>query len=203
MIRYIKGTYAMTVETGIVVETSSGIGFEISIPAGSPIYKYSEGDEVLVYTYMMVKEDDISLYGFHNRESLDLFRLLITVNGVGAKAAMAIMGSMSAGELRQAVIFEDAKTISKANGIGKKTAERIILELKDKLGSLERGGVTQAAAAFNDEVGDAAGDARAEAISALAALGYTKAEAFAAISAVPDEGLTCEDYIKKALKNLF
>ena len=192
----------MTVETGIVVETSSGIGFEISIPAGSPIYKYSEGDEVLVYTYMMVKEDDISLYGFHNRESLDLFRLLITVNGVGAKAAMAIMGSMTAGELRQAVIFEDAKTISKANGIGKKTAERIILELKDKLGNLERGGVAQAAA-LNDETGEAAGDARAEAISALAALGYTKAEAFAAISAVPDEGLTCEDYIKKALKNLF
>ena len=192
----------MTVETGIVVETSSGIGFEISIPAGSPIYKYSEGDEVLVYTYMMVKEDDISLYGFHNRESLDLFRLLITVNGVGAKAAMAIMGSMTAGELRQAVIFEDAKTISKANGIGKKTAERIILELKDKLGNLERGGVAQAAA-LNDETGAAAGDARAEAISALAALGYTKAEAFAAISAVPDEGLTCEDYIKKALKNLF
>ena len=202
MIRYIKGTYAMTVETGIVVETSSGIGFEISIPAGSPIYKYSEGDEVLVYTYMMVKEDDISLYGFHNRESLDLFRLLITVNGVGAKAAMAIMGSMTAGELRQAVIFEDAKTISKANGIGKKTAERIILELKDKLGNLERGGVAQAAA-LNDETGAAAGDARAEAISALAALGYTKAEAFAAISAVPDEGLTCEEYIKKALKNLF
>lgn len=202
MIRYIKGTYAMTVETGIVVETSSGIGFEISIPAGSPIYKYSEGDEVLVYTYMMVKEDDISLYGFHNRESLDLFRLLITVNGVGAKAAMAIMGSMTAGELRQAVIFEDAKTISKANGIGKKTAERIILELKDKLGNLERGGAMQAAA-LNDETGAATGDARAEAISALAALGYTKAEAFAAISAVPDEGLTCEDYIKKALKNLF
>ena len=202
MIRYIKGTYAMTVETGIVVETSSGIGFEISIPAGSPIYKYSEGDEVLVYTYMMVKEDDISLYGFHNRESLDLFRLLITVNGVGAKAAMAIMGSMTAGELRQAVIFEDAKTISKANGIGKKTAERIILELKDKLGNLERGGVAQAAA-LNDEAGASTGDARAEAISALAALGYTKAEAFAAISAVPDEGLTCEDYIKKALKNLF
>ena len=202
MIRYIKGTYAMTVETGIVVETSSGIGFEISIPVGSPIYKYSEGDEVLVYTYMMVKEDDISLYGFHNRESLDLFKLLITVNGVGAKAAMAIMGSMTAGELRQAVIFEDAKTISKANGIGKKTAERIILELKDKLGNLERGGVAQAAA-LNDETGAAAGDARAEAISALAALGYTKAEAFAAISAVPDEGLTCEEYIKKALKNLF
>lgn len=92
----------MTFENGIVVENSSGMGFEINIPAGSPLYRYGEGEEVLVYTAMMVKEDDISLYGFHNRESLELFRLLVTVNGIGAKAAMAIMGSMSTDELRQA-----------------------------------------------------------------------------------------------------
>ncbi len=202
MIRYIKGIYAMTFESGIVLETSSGIGFEINIPAGSPIYKYSEGDEVLVYTYMMVKEDDMSLYGFHNRESLDLFRLLITVNGVGAKAAMSIMGSMSARELRQAVIFEDAKTISRANGIGKKTAERLILELKDKVGSFERGDAKETIIVSSD-ADRTGGDERTEAISALAALGYTKSEAFAAVSAVGEEGLTCEEYIKKALKNLF
>lgn len=202
MIRYIKGTYTMTFESGIVLETSSGIGFEINIPAGSPIYKYSEGDEVLVYTYMMVKEDDMSLYGFHNRESLDLFRLLITVNGVGAKAAMSIMGSMSASELRQAVIFEDAKTISRANGIGKKTAERLILELKDKVGSFERGDAKETIIVSSD-ADRTGGDERTEAISALAALGYTKSEAFAAVSAVGEEGLTCEEYIKKALKNLF
>lgn len=192
----------MTSENGIVLETSSGIGFEINIPTGSPIYKYSEGDEVLVYTYMMVKEDDMSLYGFHNRESLDLFRLLITVNGVGAKAAMSIMGSMSASELRQAVIFEDAKTISRANGIGKKTAERLILELKDKVGSFERGEANEMQIASSD-ADSPGGDERSEAISALAALGYTKSEAFAAVSAVGEEGLTCEEYIKKALKNLF
>ena len=192
----------MTSENGIVLETSSGIGFEINIPTGSPIYKYSEGDEVLVYTYMMVKEDDMSLYGFHNRESLDLFRLLITVNGVGAKAAMSIMGSMSASELRQAVIFEDAKTISRANGIGKKTAERLILELKDKVGSFERGEAKEMQIASSD-ADSPGGDERSEAISALAALGYTKSEAFAAVSAVGEEGLTCEEYIKKALKNLF
>lgn len=192
----------MTFENGIVLETSSGIGFEINIPTGSPIYKYSEGDEVLVYTYMMVKEDDMSLYGFHNRESLDLFRLLITVNGVGAKAAMSIMGSMSASELRQAVIFEDAKTISRANGIGKKTAERLILELKDKVGSFERGEAKESRIASSD-ADSPGGDERSEAISALAALGYTKSEAFAAVSAVGEEGLTCEEYIKRALKNLF
>lgn len=189
----------MTFENGIVVENGSGMGFEINIPAGSPLYRYGEGEEVLVYTAMMVKEDDISLYGFHNRESLELFRLLITVNGIGAKAAMAIMGSMSTDELRQAILFEDVKAVSKANGVGKKTAERLILELKDRIGGFERSDASQSAAVY----ANADEDARTEAISALAALGYTKAEAFGAVSKVPEEGLSCEDYIKKALKNLF
>ena len=136
--------------------------------------------EVLVYTAMMVKEDDISLYGFHNRESLELFRLLITVNGIGAKAAMAIMGSMSTDELRQAILFEDVKAVSKANGVGKKTAERLILELKDRIGSFERSDASQAAAVYANADESAGEDARTEAISALAALGYTKAEAFGA-----------------------
>lgn len=193
----------MTFENGIVVESGSGMGFEINIPTGSPLYRYGEGEEILVYTAMMVKEDDISLYGFHNKESLELFRLLITVNGIGAKAAMAIMGSMSADELRQAILFEDVKAVSKANGVGRKTAERLILELKDKIGSFERGDAAQADAAYANADESAAGDARAEAVSALAALGYTKAEAFGAVSKVSEEGLSCEDYIKKALKNLF
>ena len=136
MIKYIKGYYAMTFAGGIVIETPSGIGFEINIPAGSPLYKYGEGEEITVFTAMIVKEDDISLYGFHNRESLDLFRMLITVSGIGAKGAMSIMGSMSADELRRAIVFEDVKEISKANGVGKKTAERLILELKDKVGKM-------------------------------------------------------------------
>ena len=203
MIRYIKGIYAMTFENGIVVETGSGMGFEINIPTGSPLYRYGEGKEILVYTAMMVKEDDISLYGFHNRESLNLFRMLITVNGIGAKAAMAIMGSMSSDELRQAIIFEDVKAVSKANGVGKKTAERLILELKDKLGSVENCGAAQNADDGISGEALAEGDPRSEAISALSTLGYTKAEAFGAVSKVAEEGLSCEDYIKKALKNLF
>lgn len=205
MIKYIKGYYAMTLAGGIVVETSSGIGFEINIPAGSPLYKYGEGEEITVFTAMIVKEDDISLYGFHNRESLDLFRMLITVSGIGAKGAMSIMGSMSADELRRAILFEDVKEISKANGVGKKTAERLILELKDKIGKL--GGTSDAAAGGAEISGAAADagadDARTEAIYALVSLGYSKAEAFGAVSKVPDEGLTGEEYIKRALKSLF
>lgn len=205
MIKYIKGYYAMTLAGGIVVETSSGIGFEINIPTGSPLYNYGEGEEITVFTAMIVKEDDISLYGFHNRESLDLFRMLITVSGIGAKGAMSIMGSMSADELRRAILFEDVKEISKANGVGKKTAERLILELKDKIGKL--GGTSDAvagSAAISGASTDAgADDARTEAIYALVSLGYSKAEAFGAVSKVLDEGLTGEEYIKRALKSLF
>lgn len=205
MIKYIKGYYAMTLSGGIVMETPSGIGFEINIPAGSPLYKYGEGEEITVFTAMIVKEDDISLYGFHNMESLDLFRMLITVSGIGAKGAMAIMGSMSADELRRAILFEDVKEISKANGIGKKTAERLILELKDKIGKLAGASDTALSTAGITETALAAeaGDARTEAICALVSLGYSKAEAFSAVAKVPEEGLTGEEYIKRALKSLF
>lgn len=200
MIRYVKGTYGMTVNGGIVVETSSGIGLEIFLPMNSQIYKYSEGDTVMVYTSMIVKEDSMTLYGFHNRESLEIFEKLITVSGVGAKGALAIVGTLSVDELKRAIAFEDSKEIARANGIGKKTAERIILELKDKMGQFD-GEIPSGAAVSN--VSALSADARTEAISAMVALGYTKAEAFSAVSAVNDEGLTSEEYIKKALKNLF
>jgi len=207
LIKYIRGYYAMTLPSGIVVETPSGIGFEINVPAGSPLYKYGEGEEVKVFTAMIVKEDDVSLYGFHNRESLDFFRMLITVSGIGAKGAMAIMGSMSVDELRRAIMFEDVKEISKANGVGKKTAERLILELKDKVGKLDIDGVSAADMTGITVSGgtgaEASGDSRTEAIQALVALGYSKAEAFGAVAKVPEDNLTSEEYIKKALKSLF
>jgi len=201
----------MTLENSIIVENASGIGFEIFIPAGSPLYRYGEGEEIMVYTSMAVKEDDISLYGFHNREALELFELLITVNGIGAKAAMAILSVLSPEELRRAILFEDAKEISRANGVGKKTAERVILELKEKIGKLSGGAsdsgipaeLSGGAGVSGGAGADGSADNRVEAINALIALGYSKAEAFSAISQVPEEGLSCEDYIKKALKHLF
>ena len=200
----------MTFENSIIVENASGIGFEIYIPAGSPLYRYGEGEEIMVYTSMAVKEDDISLYGFHNREALELFELLITVNGIGAKAAMAILSVLSPEELRRAILFEDAKEISRANGVGKKTAERVILELKEKIGKLSAGmgsadipAELAGGASAGVSGGNSDGDNRVEAINALVALGYSKAEAFSAISQVPEEGLSCENYIKKALKHLF
>jgi len=100
MIKYIKGTYAMMLDNSIIVENTSGIGFEIFIPKGSPLYKYSEGDEIMVFTEMVVKEDDISLYGFHNKESLEMFKILTTVSGIGPKAIDKIYGVFKAYETR-------------------------------------------------------------------------------------------------------
>ena len=187
----------MTFDGGIIVESPSGIGFEIYIPSNSPLYRYREGEEITVFTSMAVKEDDISLYGFHNRESLALFELLITVNGIGAKAAMALLSALSAEELKQAIAFEDVKEISRANGIGKKTAERLILELKDKVGRLESAPAFSADLESRGEPAES--DNRSEAVRALIALGYTKAEACHAVSKVPEETLSCEEYIKRAL----
>ncbi len=189
----------MSLLGSIVVETQSGLGLEIFLPINSPIYRYNEGDTVQVYTSMVVKEDSMTLYGFHNKETMDLFEKLITVSGVGAKAAMSILGTLGADELKRAIAFEDAKEISKANGIGKKTAERIIIDLKDKIGKQDD------AAAFGHATSDVgiSSDSRTEAIAALIALGYAKGEAFSAVSSVNDEDLSSEEYIKKALKNLF
>ena len=198
MIRYVKGIYSMNINGGIVVETQSGLGLEIFLPANSPIYRYGEGETIMVYTSMIVKEDDISLYGFHNRDSLEIFERLITVSGVGAKGAMSILSTLEAAELKRAIAFEDAKEISRANGIGKKTAERIILELKDKLAKTDIPAYVPPA-----DTADVSSDSRSEAITALVTLGYTKAEAFNAVASINDEGLSSEEYIKKALKNLF
>lgn len=203
MIRYIKGTYTMQFENGIVVETGSGVGFEIFVHQGSPIYKHSEGDEIQVFTEMIVREDGMSLYGFHNRESLEFFKLLTTVSGIGPKGAMGILGSMPLSELKLAIAMGDVKSISKAQGVGKKTAERLVVELKDKVGTMDIDGETGEIGGIDMSAGSGADDARSEAISALISLGYARSEAFKAVSSVGDEGLTSEEYIKKALKSLF
>lgn len=198
MIRSIKGIFHPGAGGSVIIENASGIGFSVHIPANSPLYKHAEGDEVTVHTSMIVKEDDISLYGFSDRENMELFELLITVNGVGAKAGMAIMSALSPSELRRAIAMSDAKAICTANGVGKKTAERIILELKEKVSAGFDGAAAEEESAFIP-----ISDARSEAISALMALGYNRNEASVAVGKVKGEELTCEEYIKNALKNLF
>lgn len=194
MIHYIRGRIDGRIDGGIVIE-SGGIGYEIYVPDNSPLY-LNRGDEpVKVLTAMLVKEDDIRLYGFSEKESLALFRRLLTVNGVGAKGALALLSAMPLNDLKRAIAYDDAQTLTKANGIGKKTAQRICLDLKDKLGD-----ISDAAGAALSSI--AAADEKALAVDALIALGYSRSEAAAALAKTED-GLSSEQYIKLALKNLF
>ena len=137
MIRFIKGKFYPQADGSVVVETASGIGFSMMIPANCPLYKHYEGEEVKAYTYMAVREDDISLYGFSSTDELELYTKLISVSGVGAKVGIAIMSIMPVDQLKHAIASGDAKTIATANGVGKKTAERVIIDLKDKVGDVE------------------------------------------------------------------
>ena len=191
----------MTIPGGVVIE-NAGIGYEIHVPENSAVYLAKEGEEVMVYTAFIVREDDVSIYGFADRESLKLFRMLMTVNGVGAKAALSILSAFSANELQKAILFEDVNGLTKANGIGKKTAQRIVLELKDKVDATEaisNGTDTKGAIA----IADVKTEGKAEAVNALIALGYSKSEAVDALSGIAEIDLTTEEYIKKALKRLF
>ncbi|MBQ9972467.1 MAG: Holliday junction branch migration protein RuvA [Firmicutes bacterium] len=198
MLHYIKGKLMMRIDGGVVIETG-GIGFEINVPDNSAVYLAQEGDNVSLFLNMIVREDDMSLYGFTEKEGLELFKKLITVNGVGAKAAMAILSVAPVSELRKAIVFEDADFLTRANGVGKKTAQRIVLELKDKIGDTA---ISSDMPVISD-ISSASGDARGEAVSALIALGYSREEAAGAVSAVTDQDLSSEDYIKRALKKLF
>ena len=197
MIRFIKGRFYPQADGTVVVESSSGIGFLMTIAANCPLYKHYEGEEVKAYTLMSVREDDISLYGFSIMDELDLFKLLISVSGVGAKAGISIMSILPVDELKRAIASGDAKTIATANGVGKKTAERVIIDLKDKVGDFdisETGTSDVQSAAFTSE--------RSEAVSALMSLGYSKNEAEQSVGKVRDNDLSAEDYIKLALKNM-
>lgn len=200
MFQYIKGILASKTENSIVVETG-GIGYILYVAGNSAFYLKDEGSEVKVYTTMIVREDDVSIYGFADIEEREIFAKLRTVSGVGAKAAISVLSAMPLHELKKSIIYGDAKSIQRANGVGKKTAERIVLELKDKMGSADE------LQDENTEAGNTVpvkhSDERSAAVDALIALGYSRNEALTGVAAVKDEGLTVEEYIKGALKEMF
>jgi len=198
MIHYIKGVLGEKLQGKVVVETA-GIGYQISVPDNCQLYLATEGDSVKIYTVMIVREDDISLYGFEDKTGLELFNKLITVNGVGAKAALAILSVMPTSEVKKAIVFEDVSTLTRANGIGKKTAQRIVLDLKDKLESVNLTGI-DTKVDLTENIGS--GGAKTEAIDALMALGYSRIEAAGALTGITENELTVEDYIKLALKKI-
>lgn len=197
MIRHITGKYLFYEKGSIVVETQGGIGFRIHVADTSPVLNAREGDVVQLYTYMQVKDDGMSLFGFNDRDALTLFEQLLTVNGVGPKAGLAIMSIGTVNQIKAFIMHKDAKSIAKAQGVGKKTAERVILELADKVSAVpiqDAEIATESTVLFSDE--------RNNAVVALTTLGYSKAEAEEAIGHVPEDDLTIEEYIKKSLKFL-
>ena len=132
MYSYIKGTLEEISEDQIVVE-NHGIGYNIRISARMLDVLPTRGEEIKIYTYLYVKEDAFSLFGFPSRDELEMFKLLINVSGIGPKGGLAVLSVLSANDLRYAIVAEDVKTISKAPGVGSKTAKRLIIELKDKI----------------------------------------------------------------------
>lgn len=200
MISYIKGKLT-EVEDGIIVVENNGIGFNIHVPATVISSFSSIGDEVKVYTYLQIREDAHSLFGFLSRDDLNIFKMLINVNGIGPKGALAILSTISPDDLRFAILSDDARLISTAPGIGSKTAQKLILELKDKI-KLE-----ETFESYSKSVNTVKTDdvliAKNEAVEALVSLGYGSAEAMKAVRDVENaDELDSEEILKRALKKL-
>jgi Holliday junction DNA helicase RuvA len=206
MISYIKGELAEVNDEGIVVETN-GMGYEIRMPLSALDELPRVGSHLKVYTYLHVREDVIGLFGFLNRDDLNVFKLLITVNGIGPKGALGILSAISPDDLRFAVLSDDVKTIAKAPGIGNKTASKLIIELKDKLkleDAFEQKIMNQLEGqATIQNTGSSTVDIRNEAIQALVVLGYSNTDAAKVVRKIDiTEGMTSEDILKKSLKSL-
>ncbi len=207
MYAYIKGTLEEITEDNIVVE-NGGIGYNIKVSTTTAELLPGYGSEVKIYTYTLVREDTFSLYGFLTRDDLEIFKKLITVNGIGPKGGLAILSVMSADSLRFAIMAGDAKAIAKAPGVGSKTAERVILDLRDKISledTLRNLGNTDVSVAGNAGIDVESNNImKREAIEALTALGYSASDATAAVRKVETvEDSTVETILKAALKNMY
>lgn len=204
MISYIRGELCDIEEQKAIVDVN-GVGYGLYMPQQALSLLPPMGQQVKIHTYLNIREDAMQLFGFLTKEDLNVFRLLIGVNGIGPKAGLNILSCLSPDELRFAVLSGDAKAISATPGIGKKTAEKLILELKDKLNiedMLEHaahGGDSEDLASGTDT---ASNTMQAEAVQALTALGYGSAESLRAVKKSSPECSSVEDILKEALKFL-
>lgn len=200
MFYYVRGELVLT-EPGVAVVDCAGVGYKLLV-SDNTIGRIASMDkrEVLLYTYLYIREDAVDLIGFATKEEMSAFKMLITVSGIGPKAAMSILSLLSVEKFALAVSTQDIKTISKASGIGKKSAERIVLELKEKVAkefAVAGGGVTSEEIAEEIELG---GNYE-EAEKALMVLGYTRAEAQTALKGVPPTA-TLEEMVSAALRKM-
>lgn len=204
MIAYVNGIIDDIAEDNAVVDVG-GMGFNIKISADTAARLPGIGEPVKLYTYTNVKEDAFQLFGFLSRNDLEIFKKCITVNGIGPKGALSILSTLDADSLRFAILSGDAKAISKAPGVGARTAERLILELKDKIridDEMISREIESSGAAYGMQAADSA--QKKEAVAALVALGYGQAESLKAVNAIEGiENMDSGAVLKAALKNMF
>lgn len=201
MLVYVKGELVSLSEDGIVVE-NNGIGYEIKVPMSVMNELPQIGSSVKIYTYLYVREDAQKLYGFLTKDDLSVFKLLITVNGIGPKGALGILSAITPDDLRFAVLSEDVKAISKAPGIGTKTASKLILELKDKL-KLEDAFEQRFEHQTQEENRNKSTEMTNEAVLALVSLGYSNTDALKAVRKVTiTDKMSVEELLKLSLKHI-
>lgn len=197
MIYNVKGTLTYINAQFVVVECG-GVGFKCFTTLNTSKSVGQIGSEVNLYTYLSVREDAMDLFGFSTVTELDAFKMLITVSGVGPKAAISVLSELTPDRLALAIASSDTKAIIKANGIGKKTAERIVLELKDKMANVASGDLSSAVASAGSIVEESAS---AEAVAALVALGFSQSDAAVAVGQM-DKSLSADEMIRLGLKQL-
>ncbi len=193
MYDFIKGTVARTEKDAVVLE-NNGIGYRLSVPASTLSKTGGQGTEILLYTYLAVREDEISLYGFADPADRECFLLLLSVSGIGPRGALSVLSALGATDFYLAVLHGDEKKLTRVPGIGAKTAKRLLVELKDKITGL---GLPASGR-------DKPAEGYSEALDALLALGYNSAEAQAALHGVqkPGEKLSGSELLRLALARL-
>lgn len=195
MLAYLKGKLAYKNNENIVVDVG-GVGYSLFVPYSTYQLLPDVDKEVKIYTYMAVREDNVSLFGFFSNEEKRVFEQLISVSGIGPKLGIGILSDITPAEFSLAVITDDVNRLTKISGIGKKTAQRIIIELKDKMKTDDAKTITEAPVlrgVINSDI--------EEAISALQVLGYPNKEAVNMVNNVAQDGMKVEEIIKLALKN--
>ncbi|MCL2363488.1 MAG: Holliday junction branch migration protein RuvA [Defluviitaleaceae bacterium] len=202
MIAYVRGPLAYVSDTHAVVDVC-GLGLQVQAAPTTLARLPAAGNEVQLFTYLQLSENGQALHGFLTKEEVRLFMLLIGVSGIGPKVATAVLGTFAPEQVILTVMAQDAAALSKAPGVGKKTAERIILELRDKVKSEDAwAGIDPSGAAGMAALNTAAGGAKQDAMEALLALGYGRAETMQAVLEIADDSHTAEAIIKLALKKL-
>ncbi len=196
MISFIKGNVEV-LKDGIILIENNGIGYKVNVSERTYVYLYKNNQNIKLYTFMNVKEGEISLFGFLTLEEVQLFEMLITVSGVGPKGAISLLNVMSPKEIISAIITSDIKALSSGQGIGKKIAQRIALELKDKVDILDAIDIEPKIVEDIEE-----NDTTKETLEALVTLGFTKQEILKAISSIEDKNIPVDKMIGLCLKKL-